>query len=264
MKKLFTIAIAFLATMAVNAQEKQYGPEEGDFAVEVEFNPFSNNFRTFQIDGLKVRYSLSDKDIIRAKLGLSLQSHTQRANLFIPEDGNPGTYNGQATYDDAKTFYDKTKGDFTKDKTGSFSLDLGYERMLYKKGRLNIYAGAEIGFEKGWASRKQEATGLVGTEWKTNTRKTKGESIFYGTNSRFDFNIGAFTGLDFYIVKGLYMGAELGLGFNTSTSGNVKTKNTVWTSATNKTETETETNVKNKDFSGRLDVNPALRIGWTF
>ena len=266
MKKLFVIALAFLATVSVNAQEKQFGPEKGDFGVEVQFNPFSENLRTFKIDGLKVRYNLSDKNAIRATIGFSVDNNTTRATYVKPNEADYPTVNA---YNMAKQLYDKQLDDYTKTKYSTFSLDLGYERHLYQKGRVDLYAGAEIGIEKAWASSKSETvrgwTNVAGdayTSWTINKDVTKGTN---GTqNSSFGLNFAVFTGIDFYIVKGLYVGAELGLNLNSSRDCNIKRENTIWTSATNSTTTNTERDVKGRNFNANIDVNPALRIGWTF
>ena len=74
MKKILTLAAVMLATaFAANAQES-YAPEKGDFSVEIQVNPFSNNFTTFKLDALQGRYFFSSKDAMRFGIGFGIES----------------------------------------------------------------------------------------------------------------------------------------------------------------------------------------------
>lgn len=54
MKLIKAIAFASVVAIAANAQaQTEYAPEQGDFSVELQFNPFSNNFSTFKLDQFK-------------------------------------------------------------------------------------------------------------------------------------------------------------------------------------------------------------------
>ena len=55
--KKFLISAALVAAIAAPAvAQNEYAPEKGEFSVELQFNPFSNNFETFKIDQIKGRY----------------------------------------------------------------------------------------------------------------------------------------------------------------------------------------------------------------
>ena len=87
--------------------------------------------------------------------------------------------------------------------------------------------------------------------------------------SKFAFGAGVFTGVDFYITKGLYVGAELGINFATAKAKNYDFKqqwldydavNNVY-SVKNQT-TTVENNIKATSL--KFEVEPALRLGWKF
>lgn len=74
MKKLFIAAIALVACVSAKAQET-YAPEAGEISTEIQFNPFSDDFGTFKLDQLKLRYMFSDKDAIRFGIGFGVDNH---------------------------------------------------------------------------------------------------------------------------------------------------------------------------------------------
>ena len=135
-KLLFILVVVLIVSNNVSAQQK---PEKGSFGTEIQFNPFDQNGKTFQLDGLKFRYFISDRDAIRLKFGIN---STQ--NKFTDSDSQEEN--------DIKTSY---KNEF-KSTTGDFNLDLGYERHYDLAKRLNAYVGGSIGFKKHFASTKIE------------------------------------------------------------------------------------------------------------
>lgn len=72
--KIFMLAGALAVSATASAQES-YAPVANDFSVEIQFNPFSNNFTTFQIDQLKGRYMFSDKDALRFGIGFGVDQN---------------------------------------------------------------------------------------------------------------------------------------------------------------------------------------------
>ncbi len=70
-----------LAVSATASAQESYAPAANDFSVEIQFNPFSNNFTTFQIDQLKaVTCSLTKTPSVSASVsGLTkTNSHPTR------------------------------------------------------------------------------------------------------------------------------------------------------------------------------------------
>lgn len=235
MKKLSVIVSALLlATAGMQAQEEStsFGPQAGSFGVEVQFNPFGIFLGgtdaegvtvnpTFSIDGLKMRYFISDQMAVRATLDFSTTSNKDVAY----QEGNPYST--------------------TKTATTTFGLTPGVEWHVAKFNRGSVYVGAEVGFAVGGTS-----SSLV---------YEKPDDVLVNTNSKgsiFGFGAGLFTGIDFYLTQNLYLGAELGLAYQSSKT------------TPNKSTTVGDTTTEKKDFSSTssfgFNCEPAIRLGWTF
>lgn len=230
--KKFILAAAVVAAISAPAAvaQDEFGPAQGDFSLELQFNPFSNDFKTFQIDQIKGRYFFTDKDAIRFGVGFGVHSHKE-----TPDPDN-------------------SSDEWTKERKGSFSINLGYERSLLTYKRVNLYAGAGLGFELvSTCTTKQE---IVNEDVQ--------KSRLYNAGSYNRFSVNVFTGIDFYVYKGLFLGAELGidLGFKNFpgqyTKGAYNDKG-VWDE--NK---ESDKGKKTTDFDFGTYCVPALRLGYTF
>ncbi len=237
------LAAAIMAASAttVAAQDNSFAPVAGDFSVEVQFNPFSNDFGTFKLDQLKGRYFFSDKDAIRFGIGFGLDNVKS-----TPDPDN---------HDDI----------WSKGKVGNFSINLGYERHFFNYKRIDLYAGAGLGY----AMQSVSAT----NQWLDSDEKLRETKICnamttnnpsYDERSYNEFNIKAFTGIDFYVYKGLFVGAELGVKFGFQSYPGYYTKggfddNGNWSDSK-------ESDKQNKVNGIKLAtyVEPALRLGWTF
>lgn len=81
--KKFILAAALVAAMAPAAvAQDEFAPEKGDFGVELQFNPFSNDYTTFRDSeyGLTGRYFITNKDAIRLNIGFGVHKDID----FIP------------------------------------------------------------------------------------------------------------------------------------------------------------------------------------
>ncbi|NTW34408.1 MAG: hypothetical protein HGB12_17605 [Bacteroidetes bacterium] len=229
MKKVILTLSALLAiTTFVSAQ---YKPSEG-FTAEVNFRPFNAN--PISINYLKARMFLSEKMAIR--LGLSLNTTNSSTKVA-----------GAALSDPIQE---------TVNKFFVFGLYPGIEMHYGNYERLSPYFGAEINFEMKSASTtisnngniqndKLECTGI----WADNTNPAY---------TAVGFNL--LTGVDFYVYKGLYMGAELGFGLSTFSFKEIKVSSTV--AATSVTSTISTPGAKLSNFG--VAFNPAIRLGWAF
>lgn len=317
MKKLLLAAVCFGMFTVANA-ESDYSPEKGDFAVEFGFTPFKSNGSTFQLNEgmLKARYFISDKNAIRLKLGLGIDNNTRTSS----DSYHPADTKGVTVYDittDVKT------------KNTSFSILVGYERHLFTKGRFDVYAGIELGYmmnkQNGSWCMKYEGTtygsdnAITGVTTCnvcadfTNAYDAGSSFTVAGTlpsftpnyvsaNANHNFVGNLFAGVDFYVYKQLYLGAELGLNFKTGKTPNsyasydidannknytgTTVKETIYTAKFNE---DAGTSTQKLTVDGKLDtvfdgepkygpqrsnkstntsfkffVEPAVRIGWRF
>ena len=80
-----------------------------------------------------------------------------------------------------------------------------------------------------------------------------------GVKSGNGFGFNFFTGLDFYIYKGLYCGVEIALNLEDQLVSNYK-KVTI----SGGQETDDKTKQGGHDFSLNTKVQPLLRLGWRF
>lgn len=223
MKKIFMISAMALAMTSAYAQ---YTPEKGSVSTEVSFDPFgANGGKALELKNaqFKVRYFFTDRDAFRVKLGFGVDNTTD--NNTTVTDAN-GSSNG-AIYDKDLKYDITTKTTETVNKQTSFAINLGYERHFDISSRLAVYAGAELGYTlKSYSGKVTEnenqevytkdplytmtANKNTVTEYdKQNTSGTKNSNYFVAS---------VFTGIDFYVYKGLYLGAELGISFETGSS----------------------------------------------
>lgn len=240
-KMILAAAIVAASASSAIAQDNTFAPEAGNFSVEVQFNPFSNDFGTFKIDQLKGRYFFSDKDAIRFGIGFG--------------------------FDNVKTTPDPDNNEDTwsKGKVGTFSINLGYERHFFNYKRVDLYAGAGLGYALQSVSATSQWVGsddLLHETQICNAMTTSDPA--FENRSYNEFNIKAFTGIDFYVYKGLFVGAELGIKFGFQSYPGYYTKggydnNGKWSDSL-------ESDKKNKVNGLQLAtyVEPALRLGWTF
>lgn len=229
MKKFMMAAVTVAAAWTgVNAQDV-VTPGEGDFSIEVQINPFSNDFETFRMPSLQGRYFFNSKDALRFGLGFGINT----------EKKNGATENSDI---------------WSKNRISHFSIDLGYERHFYNHKRVDLYGGGEVGFS---------------LQTTCKTEQFLNDNVIYQTkhfnqDSWNEFAVRAFTGIDFYLYKGLYVGAELGvkIGFKNFPGEYEKgfvNDNGIWDDSTKHNEMPNSTS-----FVLGTYIEPALRLGWTF
>ena len=224
-KKLLWSSAMILLTTVATAQVKMtdtFCPSAGDISTEVQFNPLSNSKNSFQIDGLRLRYFLSDENAVRVNLGFGIN--------------NKKDYEKKAQTDNAE------KNEYYKTTNVNWSIDLGYEKHHSMSPRLDVYSGFEAGIQK---TSLEEPV-------RENYSYVKESSL---KSSTFGWQASIFTGADFYVYRGLYLGSELGLRFTQSKKGET----------TQKIEKE-KTKYKEPDTNTTLGfyVSPSIRLGWTF
>lgn len=233
MKKITLVVAAVLAMFSANVSaQKVEKAKAGSFGTEVQFNPFDQNGNTFSLDALKFRYFITDNDALRLNLGFGFGSEK------MTDDAEGATVS-------------EAKG-----KTGNFNIDLGYERHFDVAKRLDLYVGAQIGVYKHFASATGTATNdgenYYDVEYKNYIPDGSGDIM---DQAYFGVAASVFTGLDFYIYKGLYVGTELGLYIKSHKTNEIET--TVGDQSTKGTESVRTTDV-------RFDIEPTIRLGWTF
>lgn len=242
MKKTFML-LALAALISVSDAWAQHGPSKGSFSTEINFSPFNNDGKVFSLENgysVKGRYFLTDKDALRLAVGFAMGS---------------GKYGEK----------DENSASYMRAKSGDFSLDLGYERHFLRKGRIDLYVGAEVGLHKHFASLTDEYDGRNAT---THTFKKKFTNHIpsgyeaYGIspdNAYLGIGGNLFLGIDLYLYKGLYIGTEVGLSCRSDKYNQHKMQ-----TQTDEGYNELQTNFDLRNTEAGFHVEPAIRLGWTF
>ena len=225
MKKfLFLLAGGML--LGTSMVQAQYKPEAKTWSVEMNYSPGGADNGRFDLQkyGARVRYHMSDNLAVRINLGVGT-SRDVNTTYFKPLD--------EEYKKNVKNFVNK------------FSFMPGLEYHFDKFERVSPFIGGELGFIAGNSGSKTDDT--VSDDY--SVEKTP----FFG------FGINFITGFDVYVCKGLYLGAELGLGYEYNTTRRKKTEISDGGIVSNE---EGNTASSSHDFG--FNVNPSIRIGWNF
>lgn len=262
-KVLLTLALAAFA-FAANAQEATKVDDGIGVAVEVQVVPNFNGGNWFQMPEIRGRYTLGNGDNVRLTLGFNRHYDNGKVALAIPvrED-----YATDALYDAAQANYEHALNNYNKTTWGNFSLGLGYEHFFVKEGRLRPYVGGALNLTWNFARTHTftEYKSATSDDWYNTDVVIKGKAIDPSATlheKSFVWGLGAFTGVDFYLYKGLYIGAELNLGVNFQYDGNIVT--TTKDSNPNVDDRVDEQVRKNAGSTISYAVIPMLRLGWEF
>lgn len=297
MKKFIFAAALSLTTLSLNAQttekeDKDYLPD-GTFTVEWRFNPFSYESKPVNVAQLNGRLFINETSAVRLGIGVGFNTDKDEQKQSI----NSQSVNAN-NYDIGNSL--------TTIKNTSLTLKVGagYEYHFANTGRLDFYGGGEVGYLGRFysATKTINATStnvliISGTTTKTQIADTESYDYSNSNADRDKFTehgiFGTvFTGIDFYIYRKLYVGAELGLTVNAGTTSNASwTRNKTHRSVVGANETEnwtesfsSETGITNyvdnlnnnnnrqsadyatdsSDSFIKVYVEPTIRIGWMF
>lgn len=224
--KRIAVLLSLLA-FGFSAANAQFKPEGMSFATELNYSPggvtLDGAFGLSQY-GAKFRFFINPNMAVRLSLGLNTSSDKDV------------TY-----FDNAGTTYQQV---LRRTSTG-FSIMPGFEYHFSKYERISPYVGAEVGLLT--QARKEKTTNTRNSDM----TQTKTNGIGFGVN--------AFTGVDIYLCKGLFLGVELGLGYNSLRTNGAETTSTV-------SGTTTENKIDDFNTVGDFGFHavPALRLGWHF
>ena len=223
MKKiLFFLASLFFFFSAI-AEETDFAPQKGDFSTEIQFSPFSSE-KVFNNGGVfQGRIFTSNKSAFLFELGL---------NGVNTKEGD----------NDVKENYDEDY--FEKSYIGQFKIGVGYQYHFYNYKRISLYFGIKAYYIHQFAGNKVQ---YASERWTWNNK---------GTGNGFGAYIN--TGIDFYVYKGLYLGAEINAGFDNVLFCGYKEK-------INNNNIETvHYKQGGHQLEGGFKTSPLIRLGWKF
>ncbi len=195
-KVIFVLAIALVSVTGAVAQ-KQTGGEKN---LEVQFTPLGGS--PIGINGIRFRMFNSESSAIR--IGLSVGG-TNTKTVWSQQFKVDGS--------DADALADVTIPElYDTQKSFNFSIRPGYEKHFAGTDRLSPYMGGEIIFAMGKDTHEKEfhnANNILDVgkaeNWQTWTMTTTQGTTTIGVN--------LLGGVDFYFADNIYMGAEVGFGF---------------------------------------------------
>lgn len=241
-KALLFFAVALASATGLFAQ-KQAGGEKN---LEVQFAPLGGN--PVSISGLRFRMFNADG------------TGAIRVGLFI------GGTNEKEVNTQAKDLADNSPELITTNSTFDVSIRPGYEKHFAGTERLSPYVGGEIVF--GISREKEEIE-----NWSTNsytnadanttwTETTTGGSTTLGVN--------LLAGMDFYFTNHLYIGTEIGFGFQSVSQGDDEFEVSDLTAYKIANQIPEETTVTFDPFTNGSssgwgpNFQGTLRLGWLF
>lgn len=291
MKKLLFLTTLVLTSLTTFAQGNNDKLPDGIMSLEWRYNPFDYEGKPVNMAQFYGRLFLNNKSVVRLGVGVGFDRDKQEGSW------NKNTSSVNANY------YDIEHMDSIKESNElTLKLSIGYEYHFANTGRLDFYAGAEGGFLGKFCSgsyaksvNNTNVTVLLGNKNTVNNADYTNIDYTKMTPDNKVNEMGlfatVFTGVDFFVYKGLYLGAELGITFNTGKKKNgnytqetikqtvvgadvtkhitskysTETGNTITTDHVNNTTTTTPSYAR--EHTGtytKVYFEPVIRLGWMF
>ena len=226
MKKIAIMLGAVLMTGSLMAQKPS--SDDSNYSLEGMINYDNTNGVMWYAPNLRARYFVNDNIAARVTLGMSSSSET----INVYEAGGSGT----GTID---------MGDM------SWSLGLGAEYHLSGTDKLSPFFSAGVSF--GGMTMTEDWSNSDGVDYMADMT-----AAVESSGSTFGLGIGA--GVDYYVFDNIYIGLEMGLGWESYTDGGGSTS---ITSGGTTTDVTTESSGSNSSLS-LGGGNMGFRIGWRF
>jgi len=187
------------------------------------------------MSGIRLRLFNSEASAIR--IGLFLGGSTNKdVTAQAEESGDP----------DQPELY-------TTNKSMDISLRPGYEKHFAGTDRLSPYVGAELALTLHNESEEVESWSVINDNGDTgvSTVTTKDGSTTFGLN--------LLAGTDFYFADNIYLGAELGFGFQTTSNKDTEVEIAGIDNAENP-----DPAINGSNSAWGPNVQGTLRLGWLF
>lgn len=252
MKKVFTTAAFVLSacafTMAQDAAPSapsDFKPAAGANNLELNFVPL--NGKPINLTYIRYRRFLSETTAFRLGVGISFSSN-KADSVFASKI--PSAVAGTTV----KSGYKKTEM--------GWNIRPGFEKHFTGTNRLSPYIGAELDLA-GQSSKEVTPTGTdTKDEFTIVTEKNKNKGGFF----RLGVNLVA--GFDCYITKHLYLGTELGFGFQMTKFSDYKKETAYPTSVVIPAGTYDPNNPEPASQGSEMNIGPnfnsAIRLGYIF
>ncbi len=228
-------------------------PSSGDFMLEIDFDPFSDN-GVFHFETLRTKYWLSDKMALR--LGLRFRNH----KTSVSEDDYEDPTGSEATGDEKYTIIGFRPGiEFRLLQGTKISPYVGFELSYLTKSSKANY---EYYITDDFLSDKPVPVNIEADgAW-----LAEGHNIYYDNFSITErgytaIGANAVFGADYFVLPHLYMGFEIGLGYEVTKYHKVKVETTVGSIYLDPQEFDFPS-YKENDFG--FNYNSSIRLGVYF
>ena len=220
MKKSTIILITILTTSLTSYTQKQ---EQGDALVELEFSPLGAS--PLKITNLKARYFKSDD--------LAL-----RIGLFLGGSSTP-------------TYSEPYSIELTS-KTSNFNFNFrpGIEKHFEGTDKLSPYIGGEMSFA---INRDVSSTQ---SHWALDTLEIQTQK---NTASKSTIGLNVFTGADIYLTDKIFLGVEIGFGFQYEGRGSTSV---VWDNSENSLESDSNEIGNSSNLQWGPNYQGTIRLGY--
>jgi opacity protein-like surface antigen len=214
------ITILALLISAVSFSQKQ---DAGDIPIELEFAPLGAS--PLKIASLRARYFKSDDIAFRMSLYLGGSS---------------------------KPTYSKPNDVELVSKTSDFNFVLrpGIEKHFEGTDNLSPYIGGELSYGYKRNSSYTESN------WSSNSSEIKAKN---SVDSKSTFGMNVLTGADYYITDKIYLGVELGFGFQYEGRGG---SSVVWENPENSSESDSDEIGNSSNFQWGPNYQATIRLGY--
>ncbi|MBQ0015800.1 MAG: outer membrane beta-barrel protein [Bacteroidales bacterium] len=240
------IAVAALLMLTAGVATAQDQLNGGRFSMEVGFTPNLNGSNFFNLPyGIAGTYRLNNGHKLYVGLKFNHESETNGA-IGLDKD-NPN--------------FDLLKENYNRSSQTVFSLTAGYMHYFKKEGRLRPYGGGFVSFTRQFASYKEVYNGEEDGKWYNHERTIKGfdnDDCF----ASFALGICGSLGFDYYITKGIYIGAEVMLSANYESFLDLSAEYTT-TFPSEKNQTN-DIDVNQKTSNIGTSITTTICLGWEF
>ncbi len=219
MKKL-SLLIVLMGFSYSSFSQKQ---DQGDIPIELEFSPLGAN--PLKISSIRARYFLKENLAFRMGLfagGSRKPSFTEVNNVELANVAR------------------------------GFNLNLrpGIEKHFNGTERLSPYYGGELSF-----TYKKDVTAAESI-WSSNADQIKTQKSI---SSKSTIGLNVFSGADFYITKKLFLGVELGFGFQYEGRGKTSVK---WKNPESSSDTDTKEAGNSSNLQWGPNYQGTIRLGY--
>ena len=244
MRKLFTTATLFFAAYASSTAQdasSDFKPAQGANNLELNFIPL--NGKPIQLTYIRYRRFIGEKTALRLGIGISYSS-TKADSIFA---------SNLTANTNVKSTYKMTKM--------GWEIKPGFEHHFSGTNRLSPYLGAELDI----AGQSSKEVTPIGTDsadqFFIRTEKNKNKGGFF----RVGANIVA--GFDCYVTKHLYLGTELGFGFQMVNYSDYK-KTTAYPPSVKTPQNPDPNNPDPATQGSEMNIGPnfnsSIRLGYIF